>query len=108
MNDVIEIGNDWKQRGIVLDEGFDMELSVESGYDIQVEAEYDGQSEVHLIIGDIVEESKAKETEFDFGMEFADTQTSFVFVGPELPDVEVSWSTDAWFRSEGWFRSEAW
>lgn len=107
MTDAIEIGTIW-EAGIVVDDDFDMELTVESGFDVMVEAEFDDNSEVHLIIGDIVEESKAKETEFDFGMEFADTQTSFVFVGPELPDVEVSWSTDAWFRSEGWFRSEAW
>ena len=107
MTDAIEIGTIW-EAGIVVDDDFDMELTVESGFDVMVEAEFDDTSEVHLIIGDIVEESKAKETEFDFGMEFADTQTSFVFVGPELPDVEVSWSTDAWFRSEGWFRSEAW
>lgn len=107
MTDAIEIGTIW-EAGIVVVDDFDMELTVESGFDVMVEAEFDDNSEVHLIIGDIVEESKAKETEFDFGMEFADTQTSFVFVGPELPDVEVSWSTDAWFRSEGWFRSEAW
>lgn len=107
MTDAIEIGTIW-EVGIVVVDDFDMELTVESGFDVMVEAEFDDNSEVHLIIGDIVEESKAKETEFDFGMEFADTQTSFVFVGPELPDVEVSWSTDAWFRSEGWFRSEAW
>lgn len=107
MTDAIEIGTIW-EAGIVVVDDFDMELTVESGFDVMVEAEFDDNSEVHLIIGDIVEESKAKETEFDFGMEFAETQTSFVFVGPELPDVEVSWSTDAWFRSEGWFRSEAW
>lgn len=108
MTDTIEIGTDWAESGIVLDEGFDMELTVESGFDVLIEAEYQDESEIHLIIGDIVAESVSANTEYDFEMEFADTQTAFVYVGPDLAEVDVGWSNDAWFRSEGWFRSEAW
>lgn len=107
MNDCIEIGTEWPQSAIELD-GYDMELTVESGFDIMVEAEFDNDSEIHLIIGDIVHESKADETEYDFEMEFSSAESNYVYVGPALPAVEVEWSTDAWFRSDGWFRSEAW
>ena len=108
MTDTIEIGTDWGASAIVLDDGYDMELTVESGFDIMVEAEFDNDSEVHLIIGDIVEESKAGETEYDFGMEFAGAVNNYVYVGPALPDIDVEWSTDAWFRNDGWFDSEGW
>lgn len=108
MTDAIEIGTDWEESGIVLDDGFDMELTVESGFDVLIETECVDESEIHLIIGDIVEESLADNTEYDFEMEFADMQTAFVYVGPDLAEVDVGWSNDAWFHSEGWFRSEAW
>lgn len=107
MTDAIEIGTHW-EADIDVDGGFGMELTVESGFDVTVEAEFDDGSEVHLIVGDIVEESAADYTEYDFGMEFAGVANNYVYVGPALPDVEVSWSTDAWFREDGWFRSEAW
>ena len=108
MTDTIEIGTNCVESGIVLDEGFDMELTVESGFDVLIEAEYQDESEIHLIIGDIVEESLADNTEYDFEMEFADTQTAFVYVGPDLAEVDVGWNTDAWFRSDGWFEDEGW
>ncbi len=108
MNDCIEIGTEWPQSEIVIAEGLDMELTIESGFDVMVEAEFGDESEIHLIVGDIVEESVAEETEYDFDMEFASAETNYVYVGPALPAVEVEWSTDAWFRSDGWFRSEAW
>jgi hypothetical protein len=108
MNDCIEIGTDWPQFGIVIDDGFDMELTVESGFDIMVKSEFENDSEIHIIMGDIVHESKADETEYDFEMEFSDADTSFIYVGPALPEVEVTWNSDAWFHSDGWFESEAW
>ncbi|MBQ8959403.1 MAG: hypothetical protein IJ057_13045 [Bacteroidales bacterium] len=108
MTDTIEIGTHWEDSGIVLDDGFDLEMTVESGFDIMVEAEFDDESEVHLIVGDIVDESVAAETEYDFGMEFSNAERAYVYVGPDLPAVEVEWSTDAWFRSDGWFDSEGW
>lgn len=108
MTDAIEIGTDWAESGIVLDEGFDMELTVESGFDVLIEAEYQDESEIHLIIGDIVEESAEEQTAYDFGMEFSDPDTFFIYVGPELPAVDASWSTDAWFLDDGWFDSEGW
>ena len=107
MTDAIEIGTNW-EAGIVVDDDFDMELTVESGFDVMVEAEFDDNSEVHLIIGDIVEESNADETEYDFDMEFAGAVNNYVYVGPALPDIDVEWSTDAWFRNDGWFDSEGW
>ena len=107
MTDAIEIGTIW-EAGIVVDDDFDMELTVESGFDVMVEAEFDDNSEVHLIIGNIVEESNAAETEYDFDMEFAGAVNNYVYVGPALPDIDVEWSSDAWFRTDGWFRSEAW
>ena len=109
MNDgCIEIGTEWVQDGIVLDDGFGFEVSVESGLDVELEAEDGDGSEIHLVIGQIVEESVAGQTDYDFAMEFASAGTSFVYVGPSLPAVEVEWSTDAWFLPDGWFRSEAW
>lgn len=108
MNDCIEIGTEWEQSGIEIDDGFDMELSVESGFDVEVEAEYEDDSEIHLIVGDIVEETTADEAAYDFGMEFTNAETAYVYVGPGLPTVEVEWSTDAWFREDGWFDSEGW
>ena len=108
MNDLIEIGTGLPRVGIELEDSFEMELSFESGFDITVEAEFDNESEIHLIVGDIVEESLADNTEYDFEMEFSGAGTNYVYVGPALPAVEVEWSTDAWFRSDGWFRSEAW
>ena len=107
MTDAIEIGTIW-EAGIVVDDGFDMEMTVESGFDVMVETEFDDSSEVHLVIGDIVEESKADETQYDFDMEFASVVNNYVYVGPALPDIDVEWSTDAWFRTDGWFQSEAW
>ncbi len=107
MTDAIEIGTCWDD-GIVVGDGYDMELDVESGFDVVVEAECDDESEVHLVIGDIVEESKAADTEYDFDMLFADVVNNYVYVGPALPDIEVEWSTDAWFRTDAWFHSEAW
>lgn len=108
MTDAIVIGTDWSASGIVIDDGFDMEISVESGFDVMVEVECADESEIHLIVGDIVEESKAEDTEYDFEMEFADTQTAFVYVGPDLAEVDVGWSNDAWFHSDGWFEDEGW
>lgn len=108
MTDCIEIGTNWEDPAIVLDDGYDMELTVESGFDVMVEAEFDNDSEVHLIIGDIVEESKAEDAEYDFGMEFSSAESNYVYVGPELPAVDVEWSTDAWFRDDGWFDDEGW
>ena len=108
MTDAIEIGTDCGESGIVLDGGFDMELTIESGFDVLIETECVDESEIHLIIGDIVEESLASNTEYDFEMEFADTQTAFVYVGPDLAEVDVGWNTDAWFISDGWFESEGW
>jgi len=107
MNDCIEIGT-WEEGGIEIDDGLEMGVSVEGGFDIIVEAVADDESEIHLIVGDIVEESAEEQTAYDFGMEFSDPDTFFIYVGPELPEVDVGWSNDAWFRSEGWFRSEAW
>lgn len=107
MTDAIEIGTIW-EAGIVVDDDFDMELTVESGFDVMVEAEFDDNSEVHLIIGDIVEESNAAETEYDFDMEFAGAVNNYVYVGPALPDIDVEWSSDAWFRNDGWFESDGW
>lgn len=109
MNDgCIEIGVEWMQDGIILDDGFDIEISFESDFDVELETEDGDGSEIHLVVGEIVEESLSEETEYDFAMEFASADTSFVYVGPALPAVEVEWSTDAWFRNDGWFRSEAW
>jgi hypothetical protein len=107
MTDAIEIGTIW-EAGIVVVDDFDMELTVESGFDVMVETEFDDNSEVHLIIGDIVEESNAAETEYDFDMEFASAVNNYVYVGPALPDIDVEWSSDAWFRNDGWFESDGW
>lgn len=107
MTDAIEIGTIW-EAGIVVVDDFDMELTVESGFDVMVEAEFDDTSEVHLIIGDIVEESNAADTEYDFDMEFASAVNNYVYVGPALPDIDVEWSSDAWFRNDGWFESDGW
>lgn len=104
MTDCIEIGTDW-EPGIELDDGYGMEIEVESGFGIEVETETVDESEVHLVIGDIVEEDLADDTPYDFGMEFTNTELVFVYAGPELPDES---STDAWFRGDGWFDSEGW
>lgn len=108
MNDCIEIGTDWIEAGIEIDGGFDNGVSFEGGFDIMLEAMAGDESEIHLIVGDIVEEALEEQIPYDFDMEFSDPDSFFVYVGPELPAVEVEWSTDAWFRSDGWFRSEAW
>ena len=108
MTDCIEIGNKPWQSEVLIGEDTDMELTIESGFGIEIEAEFTDDSELHLIVGDIVEESVADETEYDFGMEFSTAETAFIYVGPALPNVEVEWSTDAWFHSDAWFISEAW
>lgn len=107
MNDCIDIGT-WEEAGIEIDDGLEMGVSVEGGFDIMVEVVADDESEIHLIVGDIVEESAEEQTAYDFGMEFSDPDTFFVYVGPELPAVDASWSTDAWFLDDGWFDSEGW
>ena len=107
-DDCIEIGLDCLQGGIVLDDGLGFEITLESGFDVEMSAEDGDESEIHMVVGEIVEESIADETNYDFAMEFASADTSFVYVGPTLPAVEVEWSTDAWFRNDGWFCGEAW
>ena len=108
MTDCIEIGTEPWQSEVLIGEDTDMELIIESGFGIEIEAESMDDSEIHLIVGDIVEESAADETEYDFGMEFSNAERAYVYVGPELPSVDAEWSTDAWFREDGWFDSEGW
>lgn len=108
MTDSIEIGNeselDW---GVEC--GLDMGLAFEACFELEEEPlTATDDSEIHLIVGDLVEEPEAGGMEYDFGMEFAGAETAFVYVGPELPGVDATWSTDAWFRSDGWFDSEGW
>ena len=108
MIDCIEIeANPW-QNEIEIGEATALELTVESGFGIELEAEPSDGSEIHLIIADIVDESEADSTEYDFETEFSSAPMTLVYVGPVLPTVDVEWSTDAWFRDDGWFNSEAW
>lgn len=108
MNDCVEIGNEWEPEWEV-ECNLGAELTIESGFALEAETELTGDdSEIHLIVGDLVEESEADNTEYDFGMEFSGKETSFVYVGPLLPEVDATWSTDAWFRDDGWFDSEGW
>lgn len=108
MIDCIEIETSPWQNEIEIGEAAEMEMTLESGLCIDVEAEPSDGSEIHLILADIVDEVEADETPYDFEMEFSEAPLSLVYVGPVLPAVEVEWSTDAWFRSDGWFGSEAW
>lgn len=108
MIDCIEIETNPWQSEIEIGEDIDMEMSIEAGCSFEVEADLSDESETHLLLGDIVEESVADETEYDFGMEFSNAERAYVYVGPELPSVDAEWSTDAWFREDGWFDSEGW
>lgn len=108
MEDCIVIENEWTLGGIEVEDDFDFGLTVESGFDISVEAEFDDESEIHLVMGEIVEKSKAEETEYDSEMMFSGGEANYVYVGPQLPAVDAEWSTDAWFRNDGWFDSEGW
>lgn len=108
MTDCIEIGNDSElDWGVECD--LELGLTFEACFELEEEPlESSDDSEVHLILGDLVEEQAAEETEYDFGMEFSGMETALVYVGPALPAVEATWSTDAWFHSDGWFPSEGW
>ena len=65
MEDCIVIENEWTQGEIKVEDDFNFEIKVESGFDILVEPEFDDESEIHLVMGEIVEKSKAEETEYD-------------------------------------------
>ena len=108
MIDCIEIETNPWQNEIEIGEAEALELTIESGFDIELEAEPSDGSEIHLVIADIVDESEADNTAYDFETEFSAAPMTLVYVGPVLPTVEVEWSTDAWFHSDAWFRSEAW
>lgn len=108
MEDCIVIENEWTQGEIKVEDDFNFEIKVESGFDILVEPEFDDESEIHLVMGEIVEKSKAEETEYDSEMMFSGGEANYVYVGPQLPAVDAEWSTDAWFREDGWFDSEGW
>ena len=66
MIDCIEIeANPW-QNEIEIGEATALDLTVESGFDIELEAEPSDGSEIHLVIADIVDESEADNTAYDF------------------------------------------
>ena len=108
MTDCIEIETNPWQSEIEIGEDIDLEVSVEADFSVEVEAELSDESETHLLLGDIVDEFEADGTEYDFCMEFSNAERAYVYVGPELPAVDVEWSTDAWFRDDGWFDDEGW
>ena len=72
---------------------------------IAVESE---TASVVLVDGAIVPEEIEAKTEIEYETDVMWGEMVFVYVGPALAAIDVTWSTDAWFRDDGWFRSEAW
>lgn len=87
----------------------DFDIEADEGFSldgIYVDAHTSGQVsiEVAAIVPEEQEETAVTVEEMDFG----GMEMGFVYVGSALPELEVTWSTDAWFHSDGWFHSEAW
>ena len=107
-NEIVIEGEGFVSEALTIGEtqGLDIEMPETFGVEA-VDMEGDG-SAVALIVPDIVPEEDEISAVVKLEMEFGGMGIGLVYVGPDLPNLDVTWNTDAWFHSDAWFRSEAW